>query len=288
MKHLICYRQGASFREVCQSPWQGEVSLVTHSGWYLKTCHNDILLLHDATLGEVPIGAALPYIRQLPYDKQLEQESVSFQRGILTLPQGYKIKVFLSEPREPLSGRTPSSPRIQFLKSTLMARGKGFLRYLACAVPLPEISIFSYTVCQCTQQMRIAAKAGYPGIVETAVKNMLGLGLGLTPSCDDWLAGYLYTLSRMGVLAIHEMIADIILRYIRTYTNEISAAYLKAVIRGDFYEMLERCLFSLEEGPVFQLLEVGSSSGSDMLSGMVAAWDDWSCFFAENPPTNIQ
>lgn len=288
MKQLVCYRQGAAFREVCRSPWHGKVFLVTHNGWYLKTCHNDILLLHDAAFGEVPIGAALPCIRQLPYDKQLEQKSVSFQKGILGLSQGHEIKIFPSEPQEPLSGRKSSPPRIQFLKSTLMAQGKGFLRYTACAVPLPETNAFSYAVCQRTQQMRIAAKAEHPGVIENAVINVLGLGTGLTPSCDDWLVGYLYTLSRMGVLAIHEIIADAILRHICTYTNEISAAYLKAVIRGDFYEMLERCLFSQEEDPVFRLLEVGSSSGSDMLSGMIAAWDDWSCFLAESPPINIR
>ena len=72
MKSIISTCQGETFRAEAQSPWSGTILLVTHGGWYLETERWDILLLHDVRFGEIPIGAALPDIGELPYDKRFE------------------------------------------------------------------------------------------------------------------------------------------------------------------------------------------------------------------------
>ena len=65
--------------------------------------------------------------------------------------------------------------------------------------------------------------------------------------------------------------SDAVLEYAGEYTNGISAAYLRAAARGEYYELLEGCLFGEDSESIARLLSIGSSSGSDMLSGMLVA-----------------
>lgn len=83
MKSIISTCQGETFRAEALSPWSGTILLVTHGGWYLETERGDILLLHDVRFGEIPIGAALPDIGELPYDKRFEHQPLRFENGTL-------------------------------------------------------------------------------------------------------------------------------------------------------------------------------------------------------------
>ena len=93
MKSIISTCQGETFRAAAQSPWSGTILLVTHGGWYLETERGDILLLHDARFGEIPIGAALPDIGELPYDKSLEGRPLRFENGTLMLAGELQIEL---------------------------------------------------------------------------------------------------------------------------------------------------------------------------------------------------
>ena len=108
-------------------------------------------------------------------------------------------------------------------------------------------------------------------------KTELGLGRGLTPSFDDFITGLLVTLEHassvwglkhpaLGFLA-QEISALAPLR-----TNRFSAAYLLAAARGGDFSLMRNCLeLRPSADSLTALLGVGSSSGSDMLCGMVYA-----------------
>ena len=242
---------------------------MTHGGWYLETERGDIFLLHDARFGEIPIGAALPDIGELPYDKQLEHQTLRFENGILGLTEELQIELRGEKEIRPQFSAGVSPKRLRVLEEALENSGRGELRYAVCGMQPPEDSLLWSDMHRRTESFLVAADSGYEKI-SAAVKELLGLGRGLTPACDDWLVGYMYAARRIGKTEACAAVSEAVLEYAGEYTNGISAAYLRAAARGEYYELLEGCLFGENSESIARLLSIGSSSGSDMLSGMLA------------------
>lgn len=270
MKSIISTCQGETFRAAAQSPWSGTILLVTHGGWYLETERWDILLLHDVRFGEIPIGAALPDIGELPYDKRFEHQPLRFENGTLMLTG--ELQIELRGEKETRQQKTAgvSQERLSELEEALKNSGHGELRYAACGMQPPGGSPLLQEMQQRIESFLAAAGGGYEE-VSAAVKGLLGLGRGLTPACDDWLVGYMYATRRTGKTEVCAAVSKAVLEYAGEYTNAVSAAYLRAAAHGEYYELLEDCLFGEDANSIARLLSIGSSSGSDMLSGMLAA-----------------
>lgn len=273
MKSIISTCQGETFRAAAQSPWSGTILLVTHGGWYLEMERGDILLLHDVRFGEIPIGAALPDIGELPYAKRFEHQPLRFENGTLMLTG--ELQIELRGEKETRQHETVgvSQKRLRELEKALRNSGRGELRYAACGLQPPEDSPLWREMQRRTEGFLAAAGGGYEEI-SAAVKELLGLGRGLTPACDDWLAGYMYAARRTGKTEACAAVSKAVLEYAGEYTNAVSAAYLRAAARGEYYELLEDCLFGEDADSIARLLSIGSSSGSDMLSGMIAVCND--------------
>ena len=270
MKSIISTCQGETFRAAALSPWSGTILLVTHGGWYLETERGDILLLHDARFGEIPIGAALPDIGELPYDKQLEHHPRRLENGILGLTEELRRERKGKKKTRPLETAGVSQKRLRELKEALKNSGRGELRYAACGMQPPEDSLLWREMHRRTESCLAAAGRGCEEL-SAAVKELLGLGRGLTPACDDWLVGYIYAARRTGKTEVCAAVSEAVLECAGEYTNGISAAYLRAAARGEYYELLEGGLFGEDADSIARLLSIGSSSGSDMLSGMLVA-----------------
>ena len=116
------------------------------------------------------------------------------------------------------------------------------------------------------------------------VKNLIGLGHGLTPSGDDYLCGVLVALHGMGQSQKAQALWKEIEPCLATQTNFISAAHLQAAAQGEGHEALHTCLVAVTagqtirpddltgpRGPLTQLAQIGHSSGWDALAGAVAA-----------------
>ena len=269
MKSIISTCQGETFRAAAQSPWSGTILLVTHGGWYLETERGDILLLHDARFGEIPIGAALPDIGELPYDKSLEHRPLRFENGILMLTDELQIELHGEKETRQQETAGVSPERLRALEEALRSSGRGELRCASCGMTPPEDSLLWREMHRRTESFLAAANGGHEEI-SAAVKGLLGLGRGLTPACDDWLVGYMYAARRTGRTGVCAAVSEAVLEYAGEYTNAVSAAYLRAAARGEYYELLEDCLFGEDADSIVRLLSIGSSSGSDMLSGMLA------------------
>ena len=109
-------------------------------------------------------------------------------------------------------------------------------------------------------------------------KSMIGLGPGLTPSGDDYLVGLFAVLnilrspSQMLSCDCLEMIAGA-----EFATNAISYAALSKSatgrIRATISELIERLLHGTETdflAPLARVLDIGSTSGSDIVAGIVS------------------
>lgn len=96
--------------------------------------------------------------------------------------------------------------------------------------------------------------AGHPAWNETkpplpAVCALLGLGPGLTPSGDDFLAGFMVALRAVGHAAPAGALSRIIIRN-ASLTTHLSAAHLRAIARSGLNEDLDALLAAILAGDV--------------------------------------
>jgi hypothetical protein len=113
---------------------------------------------------------------------------------------------------------------------------------------------------------------GEPRGLPEALARLIGLGPGLTPSGDDFLAGVLATLHRLG----RREEADALWRLIEPLTPErthpISISHLRAATRGGLSEALHAILHTLASDGDWPGLDcwpnLGHSSSWDALAGV--------------------
>ena len=106
---------------------------------------------------------------------------------------------------------------------------------------------------------------------------LIGLGPGLTPSGDDYLAGMLVALRAFGRRDLAAMLWRWLAPRVPGRTSEISNAHLAAAAGGEAHEALHTCLAALlgAKAPrwnerLAQLDRVGHCSGWDALAGALA------------------
>lgn len=115
----------------------------------------------------------------------------------------------------------------------------------------------------------------------SAALRVLGLGNGLTPSGDDFVGGIMFTLAHAPRNA---WVKDLpkakahIRNTALVSTNVISAALLDDMMAGESYSALHDVLLALHSNNTTniisacdKLLNVGASSGADMLAGLLLA-----------------
>jgi hypothetical protein len=115
--------------------------------------------------------------------------------------------------------------------------------------------------------------------LKVVTSSLAGLGPGLTPAGDDFIAGVLLALAlirqQRGDAALNE-IATLLVETAAPRTHEISSAYLRAAYDGQVGERWHPLLAALSAGDGTQIaaaavpvLATGETSGADMLTGFV-------------------
>lgn len=102
-------------------------------------------------------------------------------------------------------------------------------------------------------------------LIDGHVRQLIGLGPGLTPSGDDALVGALAVLWTRRP-ALHRKLSVSILGHLRR-TSLIGAHYLWLAVHGQFSEAVHMAL----NGEPDSLLRSGATSGADAMVGIVAA-----------------
>jgi hypothetical protein len=125
-----------------------------------------------------------------------------------------------------------------------------------------------------------AMRAGSWSRLADGVEQLAGLGHGLTPSGDDWLAGFLATLRSHGdgdgAVPSAERLADLAQRA-GTRTSPFSAFLIRCSVHGLISEPVARWITSARNGSLEETVRaakdvasMGHSSGMDCLAGLVA------------------
>ncbi|GEM_PF-460684 len=297
MSGVVCLLKdaviGSRAAEVLEACSQGQLAARFHDSCYLETDSGEYLLLCDRRYGALSFAIGLPD----------PQEFLA-----LGLFAGARFRAAPRKLHFPgvtvlISGcvRPPGSPvfpsralcrsGIPRLTAYLHSTDRGAARDLL--VLLPGLDIGDLTppetfggnpfaaaarkpVCRL---LRACLQNGDEQELSKCLQGLLGLGSGLTPSMDDWLLGFLYTLQRSSACpSVSGKLSRLIPALSPGRTSFASVAYLRAVSRGESFELLDRVLSALAEGnapdidaAASALMKVGSGSGSDILTGMVFA-----------------
>jgi hypothetical protein len=106
-----------------------------------------------------------------------------------------------------------------------------------------------------------------------AVRGLIGLGPGLTPSGDDLLIGALSALDAVGESEAHAAMARAIIDVLPGLTTPLSAGFLRAAAAGHVGENLCKILSLIMTGDIDAAIalagKVGHSSGWDMIAGIL-------------------
>lgn len=262
---------------------RGSVIGAYRHGLYFQT-GNNIFVIHSKEDGQVPFGVELSdffsifasYKDFLNCGVRISRDEISFENKPLTV----RIKTESSiagEARAELSAETLRL-RADHILSFLGQSSKGWLASLLLGgEPVDDPG---------RRRVRAIAADGIKHLVESldfgfeedvcrALKSIIGLGVGLTPSMDDWLVGFTYTLPRISACRTE---ADILCRALMNVHREggtgiISKAYLLGAAKGGYFELLDKCFYDGSQQSFEVLSGIGSSSGCDMLMGIYDAVD---------------
>ena len=111
-------------------------------------------------------------------------------------------------------------------------------------------------------------------------KKFIGLGSGLTPSGDDYLGGFalVVSLDNYPVLWVYDLLKALVSDF-EEHTNIISISQFKLSLQGEAREEVMLLLQNLLDNNerimnkqyIKEVLDIGSSSGSDLLLGIMDA-----------------
>ncbi|RCW62477.1 DUF2877 domain-containing protein [Halanaerobium sp. ST460_2HS_T2] len=113
-------------------------------------------------------------------------------------------------------------------------------------------------------------------------EKIIGFGMGLTPSGDDFLSGYFLTMAFLNNNYSEKVFKNLKLNLARieVSTTVISRAMLNRVLELKTRENIKNLILSLNaEGPRFrsylkEVLKIGSSSGTDISIGIMTAYQE--------------
>jgi len=109
------------------------------------------------------------------------------------------------------------------------------------------------------------------------VRDLVGLGPGLTPSGDDVLIGALTLLDALGERRAHAKLAYAVSLVPPGLTSPLSRCFLRVAAAGHVGEGLHEAVSSIVRGDadraIAAIRTIGHSSGWDMMAGIVAALD---------------
>lgn len=113
--------------------------------------------------------------------------------------------------------------------------------------------------------------------INGAVKSLIGLGVGLTPSGDDFLAGFIFTITKLNnpiAVLVRKAVESILEEEART--TEISRHMLMAACEGKVRENIENLIkgifqqeSDISEDTIYNVLSIGSTSGVDLAIGVI-------------------
>ena len=281
-------------RALRQEGWDGEVLAVHPRSCYLVDEEGTIYAVVQESLGNGPLNLVIPAAASEPF--QSLSAGVTIRSSGHTLMFGDSLEVGMAnaqlwDPKPYLAlGHDADGLRRALETVTQLAATASPEGSLARLLPYLEEEDLPPPLQKAAHLPRSHALMG--GLAESLARrnrrglkvvtsSMAGLGPGLTPACDDFVAGVLLALALTRQQQADpelDEIAALVLETVASRTHEISAAYLKAAYAGEANERWHRLLSALageDPGAIEEaargVMQIGETSGADMLAGFLTA-----------------
>jgi hypothetical protein len=281
-------------RAIRQEGWDGEILAVHPHSCYLTDEDGAIYAVVEQSLGNGPLNLVIPSGPTHSLQHLSPGESVRSTGEVLMLSDSLDIGLATAELWDPkpyaalgadadalrraltalFETTTTRSPE------TSLARLLPYLQAEDLPGPLQKVRHFPRSHALISGLAESLAGRNRRGL-KVVTSSMAGLGPGLTPAGDDFLAGVLLALAlTQQIRDDPELagIADLLLETAGPRTGEISAAYLKAAHAGEVSEGWHGLLSAIAGGDPRSLeetaeavLHIGETSGADMLAGFLTA-----------------
>ena len=112
-------------------------------------------------------------------------------------------------------------------------------------------------------------------------RDLIGMGIGLTPSGDDFITGFITVFASIDIPCVHAIFLDIVneLEKNKILTTAVSKQMISVAVNGESRENIYNFIQALLSNKpmqfnraTYQLFSIGSSSGTDISIGVVTAF----------------
>lgn len=259
------------------------VSGVFSTAVYLADAGKYLWMLHDRQYGSLPFGIAVHNSEALLQQVSIASGMTAHLRGRTLLMPAANLEILLT-PTPPVCREKSEPPSFQQIKNgiesarqQLIQRKKGSIYELIGTGPYENL--FARCAAPAWLDLQTALTNGETASITAALSSLLGLGVGLTPSLDDFLTGMVYTFlfaQDAWSLSLPEatLLSEALQILAPKRTSDISAAYVVSAAAGEYISLLEDVLRPTSfcsYRSLQNLLNVGGSSGGDMLTGLICA-----------------
>lgn len=263
----------------------------------LVTPHGAILALVSRSAGNGPLNAVVSHPQTLAL--LCQGDPVSGDGAALNLGKGWRLALTPAVAWDPCPDYSRLARRPQ-----VVARNVAWLRqHLPLEAPQASLAARPMALTQGAFGSRpsvalVQARAGalIDGVrqgyeqgdlakITAFAGRLAGLGPGLTPAGDDWLAGWLVGLRAAAAMDASdpllplEAVGRAVVASARSRTSRLSLAFLQAAADGAVAEPWHALLAALVDADpaplrhaAAEIMRHGATSGSDMLAGFLAAF----------------
>ena len=280
-------------RALRQEGWDGEVLAVHPHSCYLVDEDGAVYAVVPESLGNGPLNLVIPAVASHPFQGLSPGGTITSTGDTLLFGDSLEVGMATARLWDPKSylaldhdadGLRRALETVTQAATTAspegsLARLLPYLQEEDLPAPLQKTAHLPRSHALMGGLAESLARRNRRGL-KVVTSSMAGLGPGLTPACDDFLAGVLLALAlirqRQADPELDE-IAAMVLETAASRTHEISAAYLKAAYAGEANERWHRLLGALagEPGAIEEaargVMQIGETSGADMLAGFITA-----------------
>lgn len=266
---------GKLAHEVLASAKIIKINGITSRGLFLNTDTRWVLFASFEKF-QGPLTINIPASKNI-FSKTQRGETAFFKNNILTFPHS-KIEIGIDSAKI----RIPSHPgkiEGQYSKAEIITRltteNDPLLNSIldpSSHIPLPDLD-------RKILEVFLGMQKEGSGYGLDSLVNLLGLGKGLTPECDDFIIGFLFSLhhkyTNIGEVLDKDQIKFLI-QNAYTHTTQISANLIECAANGQADERLHAAYQALNNqldeysNPIKNLLAWGNTSGRMALIGITA------------------
>ena len=255
----------------------------------LVTPHDEPLALVSQAVGNGPLNAVLSQPQALA---ALQPGSTLYGDGAwLHLAEGWRLALSPAKDWNP----TPRYSRLARWSRLVAHNLAGLRRDLPRCAPAASLAAAPMQLFGATSLAQTQACAAIDGLLHSYqagdlarvggfAARLAGLGPGLTPAGDDWLAGWLVGLRAAAAMNGDPSALDVqavgrtVVSSARSRTSRLSLAFLQAAADGAVAQPWHDLLAALADADptplrhaAAEIMRHGATSGSDMLAGFLAA-----------------